>query len=57
MDTVEMLGGPEEIINMHGRLFPTDIMAYLVSTMEFKLKVHTQSTWSLIFVNVKEPPC
>lgn len=37
MDTVEMLGDPEEIINMHGRQFPTDIMAYLARTMEFQL--------------------
>jgi len=37
MDAGEMLEGPEEIINTHGRLFPTDIMACTVRTMEFKL--------------------
>lgn len=35
--TGEMLEGPEEIINAHGRLFPTDIVASIVRTMEFKL--------------------
>lgn len=37
MDTGEMLEGPEEILNIHGRLFPTDIVASIVRTLDFKL--------------------